>query len=292
VATRLFLFIQMELPWELGPADGRYLLRGPVDREPERVVVLDTIAAERAGGRSGFGRHSARRRPQAEPEPEAAPVASTRATVIDATAVAAERQAETWLAGLDAEREARAAADTLNRVLLAHRIATADPYVREISPAHALVVRAGWGEGEDVAYGRWLHARELRWSEQRTRRRAAVLRPQERIAALLSARGEALLCEELTLRARLDLDADRLRHAALELEHAYSAALVELPAEDRLELAGRLAELAQLNPGVAQAARDALSDGAQEPDREIVSHALGRLEALLRARAAAGFEVS
>ena len=117
-----------------------------------------------------------------------------------------------------------------------------------------------------------------------------MLRPQERLAALLSVRGEALLCEELALRARLDLDADRLRHAALELEHAYSAALVELPAEDRLELGGRVAELAQLNPGVAQAARDALSDGAREPDREIVSHALGRLEALLRARAAAGFE--
>jgi hypothetical protein len=289
VPDRLFLFIQMELPWELGPADGRYLLRGSVDREPEWVVVLDTIAAERAGGRSGFGRQSARRRPQVEPEPAAAPVASTRATVIDPTAVAAERQAEAWLAGLDAEREARAAAGALNRVLLAHRIATADPHVRELSPAHALVVRAGWGEGEDVAYGRWLHARELRWSDQRTRRRAAVLRPQERLAALLSARGEALLCEELALRARLDLDADRPRHAALELEHAYTAALVELPAEDRLEFAERITELTKLHVGVAQAARDALSDGAVEPDPEIVSHALGRLEALLRARAAAGF---
>jgi hypothetical protein len=293
VAERLFLFIQLELPWELGPADGRYLLRGAVDREPEQVVVIDTIATARAGGRSGFGRQSARRRPQVEPEPEAAPVASTRATVIDPTAVAAERQAQAWLAGLDAEREAHAAAAALNRVLLAHRVATADPYVRELSPAHALVVRAGWGEGEDVAYGRWRHARELRWSEQRAQRRAAVLRPQERLVALLGARGQALLCEEFALRARLDFDADRLRHAALELEHAYAAALTELPSEDRVELTARVAELAQLRPGVAQAARDALSDGtedgAEEPDREIVSHALGRLEALLRARAAGGF---
>jgi hypothetical protein len=288
VAERLFLFIQLELPWELGPADGRYLLRRHTDREPERVVVLDTLGAARAGGPASSGRLVARRRPQAEPEPEPEPVATARATVIDPVPVSAERQAKAWLTGLDAEAEARAAAATLNRMLYAHRIATADPHVRELSPAHALVIRAGWGEGEDVAYGRWLHARELRWSARRTHHRAAVLRPQERLAALLGARGDALVCEELALRARLDLDEGRLRHAALELEHAYAAALTELSAEDRVELDARIAELAELNPGVLQAARAALSDGSEQPNSEVLSRALGRLEAALRARAAAG----
>jgi hypothetical protein len=276
VAARLFLFVQMEFPWELGPADGRYLLRGRAGEEPERVVVLDTVGAARRRGRLGT------RHPQATPEPATVPTA--RATVIDPVPVSVERQARAWLAQLDAEREARAAAATLNRLLFAHRIATADPHVHELSPAQALIARAGWGEGEQVAYGHWSHARELRWSERRARRRSAVLHPQERFAALLGARERPLTCEELALRARLDLDQSRLAHAALELEQAYSAALAELPAEDRPDLGERIAELEQLRPGVIAAARAAPS----EPEEETIRHALARLEATLRARTAAG----
>ncbi len=289
MAERLFLFLQLELPWELGPPDGRYLLREREGGAPERVVVLDTVGAARRRGRLGS------RRPPTTPEP--APVPTTRATVIDAVSVSAESQARTWLAQLDAHREADAAAATLNRVLLAHRLATADPHVREVTPGHALIVRAGWGEGEQVAYGRWLHARELRLDERRTRRSAA-LRSHERFAALLGAREQPLLCEELALRARLDLDEGRLPHAALELEHAYTAALSELAGEERPDLAERLAELAGLHAGVLEAARAALGGGASPdgagsdtptaPDEEVIRHALGRLEAALRARAAAG----
>jgi hypothetical protein len=169
-------------------------------------------------------------------------------------------------------------------VLFAHRIATADPHIRELSPAQALIVRAGWGEGEQVAYGHWLHARELPWSERRARRRAVALRPHERFAAMLGAREEALMCEELALRTRLDLDAGRLAHAALELEQAYGAALAELPREKRDDLGERIAELEQLRPGVIAAARSV----PREPDKEAIRHALDRLEATLRARAALG----
>jgi hypothetical protein len=279
VAERLFLFVQMEFPWELGPADGRYLLRAGAGEEPERVVILETVGATPRRGRLG-----ARRRPPVAPEPEPTTVPSTRATVIDPVSVSAERQARAWLAQLDAEREAHAAAATLNRLLFAHRIATADPHVGALSPAQALAARAGWGEGEQVAYGQWSHARELRFSEHRTRRRSASLRPQERFAALLGARETALLCEELALRARLDLDQGRLAHAAIELGQAYDAALLELPAEDRPDLAGRIAELEQLRPGVIAAARDVPA----VPDEQVLRHALGRLEAALRARTAAG----
>jgi hypothetical protein len=313
VPERLFLFLQLELPWELGPPDGRYLLRARAGGEPERVVVLSTLGAarRRPSRRAGGGRRLARRsRPETTSEP--VPVATARATIVDPIPLSAERQAHAWLAELDPEREARAAAAVLSRVLHAHRIAAADPYVHEVSPAQALVIRAGWGEGEQVADGLWLHARELPWGQPRVRR-AGALRPQERLARLLGAREEALLCEELVLRARLDLDHRRLAHAALELDGAYAAALAELSAKERPDLALRLAELEQLHSGVTQAARaalpskeatagtagpagvataggtDAIGGADEEIDEEIVRHALERLEAALRARTAIGF---
>ena len=97
-----------------------------------------------------------------------------------------------------------AATAALNRMLFAHRIATATPHVHEVSPTQALVVRAGYGDGEQVADGLWRDARELLLSRKRSGRRASVLRPQERLAVLLSGRCRALLCEELALRARLE----------------------------------------------------------------------------------------
>ncbi len=300
---RLFLFIQMEFPWQLGPADGRYVLRAQAGAEPERVVVLDTLAAARASNRGGAGR--LRRKlgagagPQATAEP--APVTTSRATVVDPVSLSAERQAQAWLSQLDVARESRAAVAVLNRILHAHRIASADPHVHEVSPVQALVIRAGWGEGEQVAYGRWLHALELPRASRRVRR-VAALRPQERLAELIGARDQALLCEELLLRARLDFDHCRLAHSAVELDAAYSAALPELRAEGRPDLAIRIAELDQLRAGVASQARVALpkagdsadatgadDSGEEKLDEEILRHALTRLEAALRARTATGF---
>jgi hypothetical protein len=279
VPTRLFTFVQMELPWELGPADGRYLLRksaGADGNEPEHVVVLSTIGAERRGM---LGKRSRTRR--ADPEPAPVPVA--RATVVDPVPLSLATQASTWLKQLDPEREAHAAAWVLNRVLYAHRIAGAAPHIHEISPAQALVIRAGFGEGEQVADGLWSDARELVLSRRRAGKRASVLRPQERLALLLSGRGDVLLCEELALRARLDFDQGRLALATIELDRAYVAALRELPKEHRPDLQVRIAELRDLSTGVAA------SSQAESPEEPLVRHALERLEAALRARTATGF---
>jgi hypothetical protein len=319
MAERLFLFIQMEFPWALGPPDGRYLLRARAGADPERVVVLGTLGAGRAArGSRGAARGSwpilgrSRARPSRAPAtPEPAPVPTARATIVDPVSLSAERQAHAWLADLDAAREAHAAVAVLNRVLYFHRIASANPYVHEVSPAQALVIRAGWGEGEQVADGRWLHAQELPpvahdrgpagSRRRRTADRSAALRPQERLAELLGARGASLLCEELALRARLDLDQGRVSHAAVELDGAFAAALRELPAEGRQDLAIRIAELEQLRAEVAEQAGATLSlpdaTGAEPadpetaspgPDEEVVRHALTRLEAALRARTAGG----
>jgi hypothetical protein len=294
---RFFLFVQFEFPWELGPPDGRYLMRAREDADPERGVVLGTLGAQRrapARGQllSAATRSGSRRRP-APAEPEPAPVATARATLVDPISVSAERQAKAWLSDLDGEREVQAAAAVLNRVLHFHRIAAADPYVNEISPDQALVIRAGWGEGEQVADGLWLTARELPWRgpagvrRKRIGDRAAALRPQERMAELLGGRGATLLCEEHVLRARVDLDNGRLAHAAIELQAAYAAAVAELPGEHREDLAVRIAELGALRIGVEAQARAAFA--AEALDEETLRHALGRLEATLRARTAPGF---
>jgi hypothetical protein len=304
---QLFIFIQMEFPWELGPPDGRYLLRGGAGAEPERVVVLSTHGSARSpdgAAPSQLLRRLRRSRRQgigAGATPDPAPVPTARVTVIDPVSVAAEHQARAWLSELDGEREVISATSVLNQVLHAHRIASADPYTHEVSPEQALVIRAGWGEGEQVADGRWLHAQELNWgtiarrASSRRRRpargRSAALRPQERLAVLLGARGAALVCEELALRARADLDHSRLAHAAIELERAYAAALVELPAEKRQDLAIRLAELSQLHEGVAEQGRIGVPGSSGTPDEGVVRHALERLEAALRARTATGFNL-
>jgi len=296
---RLFIFIQMEFPWALGPADGRYLLRARAEAEPERVLVLDTITERSASkrreqrGASILDRLAARGVLEPGP-PEPPPVTRTRVTVIDPVSLSAETQAHAWLSELDSERDVLDAVEVINRVLHMHRIAAADAYVHEVFPTQALVIRAGWGEGEQVAAGHWLHARELRWSpggrrSTRGRRsRAAVLRPQERLAALLGARASTLVCEELTLRARLDLDHGRPRHAALELDRALALAVEELGAEQRQDLLIRIAELEQLRPGISEQAQPSRGEETAEPDEEALAHALGRLEAALRARTASG----
>jgi hypothetical protein len=299
---RFFVFVQLEFPWALGPADGRYLLRQRIDAEPERVVVLGTLNAGRtspaaAPGGGGLLARLGARGTSVVSSPEPAPVTTSRVTVIDPISLSAEHQARAWLTELDREREVLAAVAVVNRVVHSHRISSADPYVHEVSPEQAIVIRAGWGEGEQVASGRWLHARELRWQPRgrrslRSRRsRASVLRPQERLAALLGARADTLLCEELTLRARLDLDQGRLQLAALELDSALATAVAELRRVERQDLAIRVAELEQLRAGVSEQAQAATLDGELELDRETLAHALGRLEAALRARTAPGISV-
>jgi hypothetical protein len=255
--------------------------------EVEHVLVLTTLGAQER--RWLRGRRA--RRAQATP----APVTTTRVTLVDADAFDDRPAAETWLRQTTEHRERgeaqlRTAVTVLNRVLHLHRAATADPHVREVGPDQALVVRIGIGEGEQVAAGRWVRAVELALPRS-TRGRSAALRPQERLAALLSARDAALGCEELALRARQDVDAGRRREAALQLEAALTMAVVELqPWAPRGDLAGRLEELRDLAPAVHAAAQAALQGGVDDDHEAALRRALERLEAALRARTALGFD--
>jgi hypothetical protein len=274
------------LPWALGPPDGRYLLRAPSDSPeapPKHVLVIATLGAPERRRLLA----ARRRQRDASPEPEPAAVSTGRATVIDVGDPLPDQDAATrWLrdAGHD---YLESGIEVLNRAVHAFRLVTADPYVHGVSASSALVSRIGYGAGEQVADGLWTDARELLAAGSRERR-LKVLQPQARLAAVLSGRERPLACEELVLRARLDLDNDRRREAALQLLVALDAALAELSSDPAAEvLAERLSELRAQREPLGQAAQAALA-GRLAPDHlETVQLTLRRIEAALRARAVA-----
>ncbi len=202
-------------------------------------------------------------------------IETTRATIVDVgDPLADPERAAAWL-GRAGEPELAGGLAVLNRALHAHRVAAADPLAHGVSRSDAVVARIGYGAGEEVADGLWTDARELIDPAPR-RRRSRIPTAQARLAALLTGREQSLACEELTLRARLDLDEGRDREARLQVRIAFDAALAELPADLCATLLGdRIEELRTLSAGIAAA------------DRDELSLALARLEAALRARAAA-----
>ena len=280
----LFRFVQLEFPWALGPEDGRYVIRGHAG-EPEHVLVLATLGAPQRRLIGG------RRPRKAEPQPEPEPVATARMTLAAASPFDSEGDAFSWLAAADLEAEVDAAIVVLNGVLHAQRLAAADAFVREVSPDQALVARVGLGQGEQVAHGRWLEAHVLPHRRGRHVRRAAALRPQERLAAVLGGRDVLLACEELALRARLDVDRGRTREAAFQVRVALEAAIAELePWSTRGDLAERIGALREHRGPVGDAANAALQGGLEDAQVAAVTEALERIEAALRARSAAGFQ--
>ncbi len=275
----LFAFSQIEAPWPLGPPDGRYLVRAEgahPQSPPTHVLLFATLGAPQRG------RFARRRRP-APPAPEPTPVTTGRATVIAAAepfddASAAAR----WLAAAG-EAELAAHLQVLERALHAFRVVTADPFSEPLARERLLVARLGYGDGEQVAGGRWSDARELLPAPQ-SQRRSKLIEPQARLAGALGGHVPLLVCEELTLRARRDLDAGRARQASLQLQLALDTALLELAGDGRL--ASRLTALGETQPAVHAAAEGARCRGLTDSEVATVGDGLARLEAALRARAA------
>ena len=159
-------------------------------------------------------------------------------------------------------------------MLRSHRAAAADPYARDVRSEHALVVRLGYGDGDQVADGRFGRAVELP-KEPRKRKRGEALAPQERLAAVLGGRAPLLVGEELLLRARLDLDAGRPREAALQARVALEALLGEL--DDKFA-----APLRPLREQVARAANAALDGDLSADDAAALEDAVSRMAAAAR----------
>ena len=250
-------------------------MRGGPDGEPRAVIALKTFGAPERRRLRG-------RRPRRVAEAAPEPVPTARATIIAAEAFASPLEAEAWLAALKRDRdaltaEAALAAAELNRMLRAHRAASADPWAIEVSPSHALVVRVGYGSGDLVAEGRYDDALELPRTDAATLargRRGAALGAGERLAAILSGRDELRAAEELVLRARADIAAGRPREAALQTRIALEAVLAELRPDDP-ELEASRAE-------IGDAANAALRGDPPEHLQSAVVHAVDRMERALR----------
>jgi hypothetical protein len=271
--------VQWEFAGQLGPEAGRYVIRRYAGDDARHVVVIGDREAPR---RRRLGRGRARR---AAPGAEPGAVEVTRATVITTDALP-DDGAQAWLEAALRDRDATVAEALalLNRTIHGHRLAAMDPYVAEVRAGQALATRIGYGSGEQVAEGDWEAARELPALKPS---RSMLLHPQQRLAALLSGRDVALACEELALRARLDLDQGRGREAALQLAAGLDAALAELEGWRGTEsVARRLDELHEHREAVDRTAQAALEGGLQPEQIEAVEAALGRLEATLRARLA------
>ncbi len=277
-----FGFVQWEFPGRLGPDPGRYVVRRYAGDDVRQVLVIGGFDAPR---------RLRRRARRADPGPSS--VELTRATVIDAAPLGELEAADAWLeraCGSDAARVTGEALLLLNQAVAGHRVASADPWVADADPAHALVCRVGYGTGEQVAEGDWEAARELPLPAPPSAR-SLILSPQERLAALLSGRDAALACEELALRARGDLDHGRTREAALQLAIALDAGLAELEVwREQGGMADRLEELDDRREAVARAARAALQGGLDDEHANEVEVVLGRLEAALRERQVASGE--
>jgi len=222
-----------------------------------------------------------RRRPKSLTGAAVEPVPTSRATIVRAKPFESAEEADAWLDATASESVDAVATATreLNFVLRSHRAAAGDPYARDVRAEHALVVRLGYGEGEQVADGRFGRAVELP-KEPRKRKRGEALAPQERLAAVLGGRDSLLVGEELLLRARLDLDAGRSREAALQARIALEALLGEL--DDKFA-----APLRPLREQVAKAANAALDGDLSADDAAAVEDAVSQMTAAARRSATA-----
>ena len=210
--------------------------------------------------------------------------------MIDTTPLDAD--ADAWMTELRGSEEAqeRLAAiglERIRRAVAARRIAGALASVTEPIRADALVVRLGYGDGDALVDGRYDDAVEIPRRESRDRRTTA-LRPQERMAAILGGRETPLVCEELALRARADLDSGRGREAALQLRVALEALLAESGA---LASPGQEEDLALLDSRrsmTGEGANEALRGALTEERLAEVAETLRVIERVLRRRSARG----
>jgi len=230
------------------------------------VLVLSTMGAPERRRLRG-------RKPQPVESAQPEPVPTTRATVARSAPFPSAAEAGEWLASASLEEEVDAAITVLNRALQAHRVAAADPYVTEVSAERALVVRVGYGSGEDVAEGRFGECLEMPRSGRRRARRSMEA-PEERFAMLLSGREEALPAEELVLRARADLTAGRLQEAALQARVAIEALLSVLDSD----------EVAAYREAVADSANAALRGALPGADAAALEEAVAAMEHALKRR--------
>jgi hypothetical protein len=254
--------------------------------------VTDAVLVARTYGVAPPPRLLRRRSKPRPADPEAGVVVPlTELTVIYANEI--DGEGEAWLKAIrnDEDRRDELVARALahvTRALAARRVATADPGIPDATLDGAVGARIGYGDGDALVEGRYEAALELP-REGGRRSRAAALRPQERMAAVLGGRDRALACEELVLRARADLDAVRVREAALQIRVGLEALLAE---RGNLNAPGQDEDLAFLDERkrvTGEAANEALRGELSSERRDEVAETLAVCERVLRRQTVHGW---
>lgn len=256
------------------------------DPQTPLVLVVETVG-------SPYPAHKRRRKAkprEVEPGESAPEVPVTRLMVIVASEL--EGEGEAWLEGLKRSQDELEAfiergLDCIRRAIAARRVTASDPSIGDPSLDSVLAVRVGFGEGDHLVERQWERAYEIPQDTRRSSRRE-LLRPQERLSALLGLRTAPLACEELLVRARADADAGRSRELALQMRVALEALLAE---REVFTAAGQAEDLAFLDTR-RQAAGEAANEALRGPlsaDRVAeVAETLNVCERVLRRRAAHG----
>ncbi len=264
--------------------DGRYLVRsGPA----ERVLVVETEGALPPPRRR-------RRRPRK------ANVSDTpvQVTVSVVTVVLAdqpfdsESAAEPWLDRLDDSEFTgdllEDATRTLDRVRAADAGSSGLPFGTPTGIGSIVAARVGYGEGEQVASGRFLQALEVDargGTGERRRERLARNGPLARTAAVLGGREQTAACEVLVPRIRLDLSTGNEAAARLMIAAATSATISELEfAVEDEDHEKDLDLLENLLPGLTEVSGRAEEGGVEPGDLEQVEEALTVAERVIRRR--------
>jgi len=271
----LLPFAQLDVPGAIAVADGRYLARPELepDAGPD-VFVVRTLGAARSRSRLRRGK----------PVPlgggdDPLPLQLSRLTLIKSIEFGDAEAAAEWLKRVTADEDiARGltleVTRVCNRALLAQRVAAPDPYAPDLRAADAVVVRFGFGTGDEVADGRWQQAAELPERARQSFRAEVIdsVGAQERIAAVLGGRDRVEPFEALLL------DAER---AAEEARPAIAALLLGTALES---LRRRGGEAGEATAALSPLRERALSD--QEIDQESLTSALRLARRAIRAAAA------
>lgn len=214
----------------------------------------------------------------------------SRVTVIGTPGFEVDSEAKRWLERCRTDETERAQAiegalKAVNRVVQAQRVSAQDPYLREVNPGQALTIRIGYGAGDDVVEGHWRAAYTTAPPIPRGRRRRQMLSPQEQVTAILTGRATVGAGDDLLLRARLDLEQDRARQAALQLRVAIDALQAELVEDEGADSeSDALAGIRDLHGRASDLAQSALDGDLEESETRAVSQLLEETERTLRRR--------
>jgi len=177
---------------------------------------------------------------------------------------------------------------TLDRARAADAAASGTPFGTPTLIGSLLAARVGYGDGDQVASGRFLEAWDVDargGTSSKRRERAARTGSLARTAAILGGRDQADACEVLLPRIRLDLGCGNLAAACLMIGPAVSATISEL--EFAVEDPGHerdLDRLEELLPGLTELTERAASGGVGPGDEGKVEEALTVAERVVRRR--------